>query len=63
MISVNTSIFKWPEFTWSHDDKFFARSGKDIISVYEVQHNQWKRFLSNILQKRLKRWDFSIRRV
>jgi len=26
----------WPEFSWSHDDKYFARMGKDSISVYEA---------------------------
>eukprot|EP00188_Purpureofilum_apyrenoidigerum_P002058 Plantae.Rhodophyta-Purpureofilum_apyrenoidigerum.ctg22246.p1 GENE.Plantae.Rhodophyta-Purpureofilum_apyrenoidigerum.ctg22246~~Plantae.Rhodophyta-Purpureofilum_apyrenoidigerum.ctg22246.p1 ORF type:complete len:633 (-),score=145.85 Plantae.Rhodophyta-Purpureofilum_apyrenoidigerum.ctg22246:61-1830(-) len=24
----------WPIFKWSHDDKYFARAGEDIISVY-----------------------------
>ncbi|KAI4456592.1 eukaryotic translation initiation factor 3 eif3 -related [Holotrichia oblita] len=26
----------WPIFRWSHDDKFFARMGTDILSIYET---------------------------
>jgi len=26
----------WPMFRWSHDDKYLARVGKDILSVYET---------------------------
>lgn len=26
----------WPIFRWSHDDKYFARIGLDILSVYET---------------------------
>lgn len=26
----------WPIFRWSHDDKYFARMGNDILSVYET---------------------------
>ena len=26
----------WPAFKWSQDDKFFARLGEDMISVYET---------------------------
>mmetsp|Transcript_3940 Transcript_3940/g.10930 ORF Transcript_3940/g.10930 Transcript_3940/m.10930 type:complete len:684 (+) Transcript_3940:77-2128(+) len=26
---------QWPEFRWSHQDKYFARLSKDAISVYE----------------------------
>jgi translation initiation factor 3 subunit B len=26
----------WPAFQWSHDDKYFARIGEDLISVYEA---------------------------
>jgi len=33
----SVSTIQWPEFTWSHDDKYFARLGKDIISVYETE--------------------------
>ncbi len=28
----------WPAFRWSADDKFFVRSAKDMISVYETPH-------------------------
>lgn len=27
---------RWPVFQWSHDDKYIARKGKDLISVYET---------------------------
>lgn len=27
---------QWPAFSWSHDDKFLSRIGKDLISVYET---------------------------
>ncbi|XP_076055682.1 eukaryotic translation initiation factor 3 subunit b [Oratosquilla oratoria] len=26
----------WPVFKWSHDDKYFARIGEDVLSVYET---------------------------
>jgi len=26
----------WPIFRWSQDDRFFARIGTDILSVYET---------------------------
>jgi len=26
----------WPIFRWSHDDKYLARMGEDILSVYET---------------------------
>lgn len=26
----------WPMFKWSHDDKYFAKIGKDMISIYET---------------------------
>lgn len=26
----------WPEFKWSHDDKYFGRVGEDAISIYET---------------------------
>ncbi|XP_017782495.1 PREDICTED: eukaryotic translation initiation factor 3 subunit B [Nicrophorus vespilloides] len=26
----------WPIFRWSHDDKYFARMGNEILSVYET---------------------------
>lgn len=26
----------WPIFRWSHDDKYFARIGNDVLSVYET---------------------------
>lgn len=26
----------WPIFRWSHDDKYFARMGNDVLSVYET---------------------------
>ena len=26
----------WPIFRWSKDDKYFARLGSDILSVYET---------------------------
>lgn len=26
----------WPIFRWSKDDKFFARLGSDMLSVYET---------------------------
>lgn len=26
----------WPVFRWSKDDKFFARLGPDVLSVYET---------------------------
>lgn len=29
-----TSI--WPLFRWSHDDKYFACIGEDLLSVYET---------------------------
>ena len=25
----------WPEFLWSHDDKYFARINKGAVSVYD----------------------------
>jgi translation initiation factor 3 subunit B len=28
----------WPAFHWSFDDRFFARAGVDVISVYETPH-------------------------
>jgi len=28
----------WPAFKWSHDDKYFARTGDGVISVYETPH-------------------------
>ena len=27
-----------PPFLWSHDDKYLARMGKDLISIYETPH-------------------------
>ena len=27
----------WPCFSWSHDDKYFARKGRDLIMVYESE--------------------------
>jgi translation initiation factor 3 subunit B len=26
----------WPIFRWSQDDRFFARIGSDVLSVYET---------------------------
>ncbi|KAB0793644.1 hypothetical protein PPYR_13264 [Photinus pyralis] len=26
----------WPIFRWSHDDKYFARMGTDVLSIYET---------------------------
>ncbi|XP_060522683.1 eukaryotic translation initiation factor 3 subunit B [Cylas formicarius] len=26
----------WPIFRWSHDDKYFARIGNDVLSIYET---------------------------
>ena len=26
----------WPIFRWSHDDKYFARIGPEVLSVYET---------------------------
>jgi translation initiation factor 3 subunit B len=26
----------WPIFRWSQDDKYFARIGSDVLSVYET---------------------------
>ncbi|KAK4874864.1 hypothetical protein RN001_014224 [Aquatica leii] len=26
----------WPIFRWSHDDKYFARIGTDVLSIYET---------------------------
>lgn len=26
----------WPFIRWSHDDKYFARSDEDMLSVYET---------------------------
>lgn len=26
----------WPIFRWSHDDKYLARMGEDVLSVYET---------------------------
>lgn len=26
----------WPIFRWSHDDKYFARMGSDVLSIYET---------------------------
>lgn len=26
----------WPIFRWSHDDKYFARIGQDLLSIYET---------------------------
>eukprot|EP00026_Physarum_polycephalum_P004618 Phypoly_transcript_04640.p1 GENE.Phypoly_transcript_04640~~Phypoly_transcript_04640.p1 ORF type:complete len:690 (+),score=161.86 Phypoly_transcript_04640:38-2071(+) len=31
-----TGNIVWPAFQWSHDDKYFARIGEDLISVYET---------------------------
>lgn len=28
----------WPVFRWSHDDKYFAKLGENLISVYETPH-------------------------
>jgi len=28
----------WPAFKWSHDDRFFARTGDGVISIYETPH-------------------------
>ena len=27
----------WPCFSWSHDDKYFARKGQDLIMIYESE--------------------------
>lgn len=27
----------WPIFRWSQDDKYFARMGNDVLSVYETK--------------------------
>ncbi|KAG8197535.1 hypothetical protein JTE90_007271 [Oedothorax gibbosus] len=29
-------IATWPMFKWSHDDKYFAKVGKDMLSIYET---------------------------
>jgi len=31
-----TGNIVWPAFQWSHDDKYFARIGEDLLSVYET---------------------------
>lgn len=30
------STRSWPAFKWSHQDKYFARTGEDVISIYET---------------------------
>ena len=30
------SQMMWPFIRWSHDDKYFARSDEDMLSVYET---------------------------
>lgn len=35
----------WPIFRWSHDDKYLARMGEDVLSVYETPVNT---FYNNI---------------
>ncbi|XP_012256916.2 eukaryotic translation initiation factor 3 subunit B [Athalia rosae] len=32
----NSSV--WPIFRWSHDDKYLARMGEDVLSIYETPH-------------------------
>lgn len=35
----------WPIFRWSHDDKYFARMGDDVLSVYETPVQIVQQFL------------------
>lgn len=35
--SFNLEVYSvWPIFRWSHDDKYFACIGEDLLSVYET---------------------------
>lgn len=29
-------LVSWPPFKWHEDDKYFARIGDDVLSVYET---------------------------
>jgi len=35
-LADDKSAAVWPAFKWSHDDKFLARMGEDVVSVYET---------------------------